>query len=106
MRTKLAALVLALGVICAAPAAPAQEYGRGDAQWREHSEITVHTQTGRIISAQRGDRLFRRLVGRPYFFEPGMTYVYNGACSERGCVVQVFSEGRWPIDSFLAPPLR
>lgn len=102
MKTKLFAAALAALTLISATAASAQNY-RGD--WRQRAEITVRND-GRTFSFNRGDRMFYRLLDRPFHFRPGMTYSYTDRCNRQGCVVFVFDgRQRRPIDRIFAPQL-
>src|SRR5262245_3486054 len=80
-----AALVTAALALTAALPAAAQDYrGRGDGYGQNYggygrggdfrrAEITVRN-NGRTFSFDRGDRLFYRLLDRPFNFRPGLTY--------------------------------
>ena len=109
MKTKLfaAALVAALS-LGAAPAAFAGDDDRGGYYGydrRERAEITIRTHHGQT-SVTRGDRLFYRLLDRPYNFRPGLIYAYSERCNQDGCDVFVFNRwSRRPIDRIFAPPL-
>ena len=77
---------------------------RGDLRdIRRMAQITIR-QDGRQISFDRRDRMFYRLMDRPFNFQPGMTYVYTDRCSRDACMVLVFSPwSRRPIDRIWAP---
>lgn len=109
MKSKLFAAALAALTLASVGAASAQEWrggGRGHDWRRPAPEITVRTINGRVINVQRGDRLFYRLMDRPYHFEPGFTYAYTDRCNRNGCVAFVFADGRRrPIDRIFAPHL-
>ena len=109
----LAAVTLAVGALPAA----AQDF-RGDGyrrdgyqqdfrgDWRMRSQITVR-QDGRQASFNRRDRLFYRLMDRPFNFQPGMTYVYTDRCWRDNCVVLAFAPySRGPVARTWAPRLR
>jgi hypothetical protein len=105
MKKSLFAAALAAITLASAGAASAQDW-RGEG-WRRNAEITVRTSQGRAITAERGDRLFYRLLDRPYNFRPGMTYAYTDRCNARGCVVFVFDgRNRRPVDRIFAPHLQ
>lgn len=130
MKTKLfAAALAALTLGAASVPAAAQDYGRGDGGYRDsgyrdsgyngdhdrdfrggdqrwqRGQITIRS-NGRQISVNRGDRLFYRLLDRPFGFRPGLTYAYTDRCSRFGCVVFVFDQrSRRPIDRIFAPHL-
>jgi hypothetical protein len=108
MKKSIFAVALAALTLAAAGAASAQEWrgDRGD-NWRRHAEITVRTANGRQITAERGERMFYRLLDRPYNFRPGMTYAYTDRCNRQGCVVFVFDgRHRRPVDRIFAPHLQ
>ncbi len=116
----LAALTMAAA---AAPAASAQDYRdnsyrdggyrdsdfrggrdyRGD--FRRDPSIFVRM-NGRMIRFDRSDRMFYRLMDRPFGFRPGLTYVYTDRSNRMAGQVLVFSErSRRPIDTTFAPPV-
>ncbi len=102
MKTKLFAAALAALTLASATAASAQNY-RGD--WRRNAEITIRND-GRTMSFDRRDRMFYRLLDRPFHFRPGMTYAYTDRCNRQGCVVFVFDgRHRRPVDRIFAPQL-
>lgn len=115
MKTKLFAAALAALTLATAGAASAQSfdrdrygqqgrYERGD--WRERGQITVR-KDGRVMTFDRRDRMFYRLVDRPFGFRPGLTYSYTDRCNRNGCVAFVFDgRHRRPIDRIFAPHLR
>ncbi|MBX9747508.1 MAG: hypothetical protein K2X34_11440 [Hyphomonadaceae bacterium] len=108
MKNKLFAAALAALTLATAGAASAQDYRRGDRDrdWdRGRAEITIR-RDGRTFDFDRGDRMFYRLLDRPFHFRPGMTYSYTDRCNRRGCVVFVF-DGRYrrPVDRIFAPHL-
>ncbi len=112
MKTKLFAAALAALTLATAGAASAQDYRRGDhdrdgrGDWRGRQEITIR-KDGRVMTFDRGDRMFYRLASRPYNFEPGLTYAYTDRCNRNGCVAFVFSNrSRRPIDRIFAPHLQ
>ncbi|GAM98732.1 hypothetical protein U91I_02367 [alpha proteobacterium U9-1i] len=108
MKTKLFAAALAAVTMLGAaiPAAADQYDRRHDERWRGRAEITIRND-GRTFSVDRGDRLFYRLLDRPYHFRPGLTYAYTDRCNRQGCVVFVFDDrSRRPIDRIFAPHLR
>lgn len=125
MKTKLfAAALAALTLGAAAMPAAAQDYGRGDGAYRysgyrdsgyrddhrgdqrwQRAFITIRN-NGREITVNRRDRLFYRLLDRPFGFRPGLTYAYTDRCNRYGCVVFVFDQyHRRPIDRIFAPHL-
>jgi hypothetical protein len=108
MKTKLFAAALAALALGAALPAAAQDFRRGDGfrgDHRHRAEITIRND-GRTFSFDRGDRLFYRLLDRPYHFRPGLTYSYTDRCNRFGCVVFVFdNRHRRPIDRIFAPHL-
>lgn len=132
MKTKLfAGLVAALALAGMAAPASAQDYGRdrdgyrdgyrdsgyddgyrgdrddyrGD-RHRRHSGITIR-KDGRVFTVDRDDRLFYRLLDRPYGFLPGLTYAYTDRCNRWGCVAFVFDGySRRPIDRIFAPHIQ
>jgi hypothetical protein len=115
MKTKLFAAALAALTLATAGAASAQSferdryghegrYDRGDRQGR--GEITVR-KDGRVMTFDRRDRMFYRLLDRPFSFRPGLTYAYTDRCNRNGCVAFVFDgRHRRPIDRVFAPHLR
>ncbi len=115
MKNKLFAAALAALTLASVGAASAQDYRRGppgggpshDQRWdRQRAEITVRN-NGRTFSFNRGDRIFYRLLDRPYHFRAGMTYSYTDRCNRQGCVVFVFDgRSRRPVDRIFAPHLQ
>lgn len=112
MKTKLfvAALAAALTLGALPAAAHEGDNRRGDDGWRDgrrgRAEITIRND-GRTFSVGRGDRLFYRLLDRPYHFRPGLTYSYTDRCNRSGCVVFVFDgRSRRPVDRIFAPHLQ
>ena len=110
MKTTLFAAALAALTLATAGAASAQDFRRGDhgRDWdrRGHQEITIR-KDGRVMTFDRGDRMFYRLQDRPFRFEPGLTYSYTDRCNRNGCVVFVFNNrSRRPIDRIFAPHLQ
>lgn len=107
MKKTLFAAALAALTLASVTAASAQDYRRGGGHdWRRHAEITVRTHSGRVFEVERGDRLFYRLLDRPYNFRPGMTYAYTDRCNRAGCIVFVFDgHRRRPVDRIFAPHL-
>jgi hypothetical protein len=110
MNTKLFAAAAAALTLMTAGAAAAQDFRRdrddrrGD--WRGRQEITVR-KDGRVMSFDRRDRMFYRLIDRPYNFRPGMTYAYTDRCNRQGCIAFVFDQRhRRPVDRIFAPHLR
>lgn len=118
MKKKLFAAVLAIMSLGVALPAGAQEFERGGrgygqggyeqdfhgGRWR-HAQITIRND-GRQITVGRDDRLFYRLLDRPYNFRPGLTYAYTDRCNRYGCVAFVFDgRHRRPIDRIFAPHL-
>lgn len=116
MKNKLFAGALALLALAgmAAPAA-ADDFRRGghedrrgdDNRWGGHRRnvITIRDD-GRSFSVNPGDRLFYRLLDRPFGFRPGLTYAYTDRCNRHGCVAFVFDGwSRRPIDRIFAPHL-
>ncbi len=115
MKTKLFAAALAALTLATAGAASAQDFrggrdrdwdrdGRGDGRGRQ--EITIR-KDGRVMTFDRGDRMFYRLQDRPFRFEPGLTYSYTDRCNRNGCVAFVFTRhSRRPIDRIFAPHLQ
>lgn len=72
-----------------------------NSRWQR--DITIRA-NGRQFDVERGDRLFYRLLARPFNFRPGLTYAYTDRCNRNGCVVFVFNErSRRPIDRIFAP---
>lgn len=107
MKRSLFAAALAALTLASAGAASAQDFRRGDDGWRRHAEITVRMSNGRTITAERGDRMFYRLLDRPFNFRPGMTYAYSDRCNRQGCVVFVYdARSRRPVDRIFAPHLQ
>ncbi len=105
MKTSLFAAALAALTLATAGAASAHNFR--DADWRRNAEITVRLSSGRTIVAERGDRLFYRLLDRPYNFRAGMTYSYTDRCNPRGCVAFVYDQrNRRPVDRIFAPHLE
>ncbi|MEQ1619546.1 MAG: hypothetical protein ABL883_14525 [Terricaulis sp.] len=128
MKTKLfAGLVAALALAGMAAPASAQDFGRdrgggrdggyqdgyrgdrddyrGD-RHRGQRGITIR-KDGRVFTVNRDDRLFYRLLDRPYGFQPGLTYAYTDRCNRFGCVAFVFDgRNRRPIDRIFAPHLQ
>jgi len=110
MKTKLfAAALAALTLGAMAQTASAQDFWgdrndfRGD--WRRGGEITVR-QDGRTMSFNRGDRMFYRLMDRPYNFVPGLSYAFTDRCNRFGCQVIVYSpRAHRIVDSTFAPRL-
>lgn len=108
MKTKLFAAALAALTLASVGAASAQDYrrgGGGERDFRHRAEITIRND-GRTFSFDRGDRMFHRLLDRPYHFRPGMTYAYTDRCNRQGCIVFVFDgRSRRPVDRVFAPHL-
>ncbi len=120
MKTKLIAAALAALTLGAALPAAAQGFDRhetsyrgdrgdnyrgGGERWRR-AEITIRN-NGRQFSVDRDDRLFYRLLERPFGFRPGLTYAYTDRCNRFGCVAFVFDDyHRRPIDRIFAPHLQ
>ena len=116
MKNKLFAAVLAAATLAAGALPAAAQDFRGDGyrgnysqnfrgDWRMRSQITVR-QDGRQVSFDRRDRLFYRLMDRPFNFQPGMTYVYTDRCWRDNCVVLAFSPwSRGPVARTWAPRL-
>jgi hypothetical protein len=125
MKNKLlAGLVAALALAGMAAPAAAQDYGRdrgdrdrggrdggyqdeyrGDRHGRRGG-ITIRN-NGREFTVNRDDRMFYRLLDRPYGFQPGFTYAYTDRCNRWGCVAFVFDGwSRRPIDRIFAPHLQ
>jgi hypothetical protein len=108
---KLFAAALAALTLVTAGAASAQDFRRGDRDrdWgdrRGRAEIVVR-KDGRVMSFDRGDRMFYRLIDRPYNFRPGLTYAYTDRCNRQGCIAFVFDgRHRRPVDRIFAPHLR
>lgn len=79
------------------------DFRRGE-RWRQMG-INVRV-NGRQFSVNHGDRLFYRLLDRPYGFRPGLTYAYTDRCNRFGCVVFVYDDyRRRPVDRIFAPHL-
>jgi hypothetical protein len=109
MKTKLFAAVVAALTLATVSAASAQDWrqrdGRGD-DYRHRAAITVQ-KDGRTLTFDRRDRMFYRLIDRPFGFRPGLTYRYTDRCNRNGCVAFVFDgRSRRPIDRIFAPHLR
>jgi hypothetical protein len=126
MKTTLfAGLVAALALAGMAAPASAQDFGRdrdgyrdagyhdghrGDRGFRDgrhwgRANITIRDD-GRVFQVNRDDRMFYRLLDRPYRFQPGLTYSYTDRCNRFGCVVFVFDgRSRRPIDRIFAAHL-
>ena len=118
MKTKLFAAALAFLTLGVSVPATAHEFGRDPrgggysnsdlrgGPWRR-ADITIRNSNGRQFSVDRGDRLFYRLLDRPYNFRPGLTYAYTDRCNRFGCIVFVFNDrSRRPVDRIFAPHLR
>lgn len=115
MKIKLFAAALAALTLASAGAASAQDYRRGPLGGepryerdfdRTRATITIRND-GRTFTFDRGDRMFYRLLDRPYHFRPGMTYSYTDRCNRHGCVAFVFDgRHRRPIDRIFAPHLQ
>jgi hypothetical protein len=114
MKNKLFAAALAGLTLASAGIASAQDHRRADfggrpsydRDYRHRAEITVRND-GRTFSFNRGDRMFHRLIDRPFHFRPGMTYSYTDRCNRQGCVVFVFDgRHRRPVDRIFAPHLQ
>ncbi|MBL8545704.1 MAG: hypothetical protein JNL81_04530 [Hyphomonadaceae bacterium] len=113
MKTKFFAAALAAMTLATAGAASAQDFRRGDrdrdwdrGDFRGRQEITIR-KDGRVMTFNRGDRMFHRLQDRPFRFEPGLTYAYTDRCNRQGCVAFVFdNRHRRPIDRIFAPHLQ
>lgn len=107
MKNKLFAAVIAAVTLMTAGAASAQDYRRhNDHDWRRNADITIR-KDGRTFEFERGDRMFYRLLDRPFNFRPGMTYAYTDRCNRQGCVAFVFDgRSRRPIDRIFAPHLQ
>ena len=113
MKTKLFAAAFAALTLATAGAASAQNYDRGRDggryerdDWRGRSEITIR-KDGRVMQFDRRDRMFYRLMDRPFSFRPGLTYAYTDRCNRNGCVAFVFDgRHRRPVDRIFAPHLR
>ncbi len=120
MKNKLfAGLLAALALAGMAAPAAAQDFGRdrgggwdrgyhddyrGERNYRRG--ITIRN-NGREFTVNRDDRMFYRLLDRPYGFQPGLTYAYTDRCNRWGCVTFVFdSRSRRPIDRIFAPHLQ
>jgi hypothetical protein len=121
MKNKLFAAAIAALTLATAGVASAQDYRRGDhnqrpsqdrdyrgdrGDWRRNADITIR-KDGRTFEFERGDRMFYRLLDRPFNFRPGMTYSYTDRCNRQGCVVFVFDgRHRRPVDRIFAPHLQ
>lgn len=126
-RKFLAAALAALTLGAVAAPAGAQDYGRhrdngyvdtqrGEAyrewngnsdhrRWR-YAQITIR-KDGRVFTFDRDDRMFYRLLDRPFNFRPGLIYQYTDRCNRHGCIVFVYSpRSRRPIDRIFAPHPR
>ncbi len=78
---------------------------RGDWERRYRGVITIRDD-GRQFRFDRRDRLFYRLLERPFYFEPGLIYVYTDRCNRNRCRVYVYQPGyRHPVRTINAPPL-
>jgi len=116
MKIKLLAAVVAALTLATAGTVSAQSFdrdrygesGRYDrGEWRGRAEIVVRTNSGRTLVFDRGDRMFYRLLDRPFHFRPGLTYAYTDRCNRYGCVAFVFDgRHRRPVDRIFAPHLR
>lgn len=108
MKRKLFAAALAALTLATAGAASAQDYrgrDRDGRDWRGRQEITIRND-GRTFSFERGDRMFYRLLDRPFNFRPGHTYAYTDRCNRHGCIAFVYdNRSRRPIDRIFAPHL-
>ncbi len=114
MKTKLFAAALAALTLATAGVASAQDHRRGDPPMgtalrdfdRARAPITIRND-GRSFTFNRGDRMFYRLLDRPYNFRPGMTYAYTDRCNRHGCVAFVFDgRHRRPVDRIFAPHVQ
>ncbi len=111
MKMKLFAAALAAITLVTASGASAQDFRRDRdwerrGEWRGRYEITVR-KDGRVMTFNRDDRLFYRLLDRPFNFRPGLTYAYTDRCNRQGCIAFVFDRRhRRPIDRIFAPHLR
>lgn len=102
-----AAALAALTVGALAQTASAQDF-RGHNEfrtdWRRSGDEIVVRQNGRTMAFDRGDRLFYRLMDRPYNFVPGLTYAYTDDCDRFGCRVMVLApRSHIAVDSLVAP---
>lgn len=113
MKTKFFAAALAVLTLATAGIASAQDYRGGPDRGRDYRhedfrgrlDITVR-KDGRTFTFERGDRMFYRLLDRPFNFQPGMTYSYTDRCNRNGCIAFVFDgRHRRPIDRIFAPHL-
>ncbi len=110
MKTKLFAVLAAIAVGSVAAPASAHERDRSFESYRHspiwrQADITVRA-NGRVFDFGYGDRMFTRLIDRPYSFVPGLNYVYTDRCNRYGCVVFVYDDyRRRPIDRIFAPHL-
>ena len=110
MKNKLFAAAFAAVALASAGIASAQDFRWGDRgdyrDYRHRAEITIQ-KDGRTMTFDRRDRMFYRLLDRPFHFRPGLTYRYTDRCNRNGCVAFVF-DGRYrrPIDRIFAPHLR
>ena len=113
MSVKFFAAALAALTLVTAGAASAQDWRRGrdnDRDWSSNANvraaITVR-KDGRMMTFARGDRMFYRLIARPFNFRPGFTYAYTDRCNRQGCIAFVFDGWhRRPIARIFAPHLR
>lgn len=111
MKMKLFAAALAAITLVTASGASAQDFRRDRdwerrGEWRGRYEITVR-KDGRVMTFNRDDRLFYRLLDRPFNFRPGLTYAYTDRCNRQGCIAFVFDRRhRRPVDRIFAPHLR
>lgn len=110
MKNKLFAAALAALTLVSVGAASAQDYRRGPPGGhdfdRARATITIRND-GRTFTVNRGDRMFYRLLDRPYNFRPGMTYAYSDRCNRQGCVAFVFDgRSRRPVDRIFAPHVQ
>ncbi len=116
MKTKLfAGLAAVFALTAMAAPASAQNFDRsraggyhdnGGDRYGGRRGITIRN-NGREFTVNRDDRLFYRLIDRPYGFQPGLTYAYTDRCNRYGCVAFVFDNySRRPIDRIFAPHLQ
>src|SRR5215467_10714249 len=71
--------------------------------WRYREQIVVQDH-GRDFTVDRRDRLFGRLLGSPFNFRPGLTYVYTDNCHRGRCEVFGYSRHlRSPVAHLWAP---
>jgi hypothetical protein len=111
MKRKFFTAVFSAMALVAGLAGPASAHERNRYEPNRHSsvlrmmDISVRV-NGRSYDFGYGDRMFMRLIDRPYSFAPGLTYAYTDRCNRHGCVVFVFDDYRHrPVDRIFAPHL-